>query len=98
MINFDLLSNDAGNATGPAIFLPLAGKTVTLTLTGNPGGGNVLVEVHDAHFETWTDVPALTLNATTLTASAVVPATADGLRARLVGAGNPGVTVTGTAE
>jgi hypothetical protein len=96
MTNFDLLLNDAGNATGPAIFLPVAGKTVTLTLSGNPAGGNVLVEAHDAHFETWTDVPALTLNATTLTATAVVPVTADALRARLVGGTSADCSVTGT--
>jgi hypothetical protein len=96
MTNFNLLLNDAGNATGPAIFLPVAGKAVSLTLTGNPGGGTVIVEAHDAYFETWTDVPALTLNATTLTASAVVPVTADALRARLVGATNADCSVTGT--
>jgi hypothetical protein len=101
MITFDLLTNQTQNATtgcAHLMFQAIAGKTVTLTLSGNPSGGDVLVEVHDGQFETWTDVPGLTLNAQTLTASAVLPATADGLRARLVGADSPDVTVTGTAS
>jgi hypothetical protein len=97
---FDLLTNLTENTIGgPLMLMPfLAGKTVTLNLSGDPSGGDVLVAVHDAQFETLTDVPALTLNATTRTASAVLPVAADGLRARLVGAGNPDVTVTGTVE